>query len=1009
MRFQVLGPLEVVVDGKAVRLNGIKQRATLGFLLLHANRVVATSQLLRALWVGEAPATARKMLQNAVSGLRRALSSDEVAPGVVMLSTHAPGYVLQVEPECVDLVCFQRMVESGRAELAGGSWEDASRVLREALALWRGPVLTDLVESGISWPELAAVENARLAAFEDCVEAELAYGRHHDVVGELEALVETVPPRERLCGHLMLALYRCGRQADALGAYRRTRARLVEGLGLEPGRELQDLERAILNHDPVLECSVAWQREGRAADTPGSQRALEVARPDPRGANGIPGPAEGNSVPAGAPPETSGKSQRDGPVEPRHSGPPAHIPTSLQDRENVERRLVSVILMLAHLGQPAGDDDPEAVDEACRDVATIVSEEVERLGGVLGATVGPVWSMVFGATRTHEDDAVRAVRAALAVCDRLAVRGFQLAVATGDALVRWRPGETDTVPAVTGGVFERCMDLLLLVPPGEVRVCDATRRASDRAITYERSREASGAWHVTALEPRTPGRYAAVPFVDRDRELEMLRGLLEQVRRRKRPHLVTVLGEPGIGKSRLVAELGRALECSPDTARCVIARTPLYGGGTAAAVLAEIVGGYSGGQRDAGEPVGTRRIAERSDGSNDLAGVRIGRARFNALPEADAVDSVEASLGGGDGDGPFAAWRRALAEIAAERPLVLVIEDLHRADDTLLDFVEDVTERAGPVPLFMIVTARTELLAHRPDWGGGKHRATTMTLDPLSDAAITRLLVALCAYHGSWGLALDEEGNQRPDAAGGVGGSFLGPWFARIGGNPLFAQEYARMLSSGAGIGTNAPPQLASRSLSFAPPSPLAPPASSPVMADCADCDPGSPGVADSPRPLPYLVRSIIASRLDTLPPGAKAVLHDAAVLGEEIWAGAVAAVGGWSRSDAVGWLEYLEVREFLQRARRSSLVGETQYSFRHVLVRDVTYSQIPRSARADKHRLALAWVEGLRGDHTELLDRYRAAAVAAASAGKSSAGSQPVPPFHDGLDQVPGTAEGGA
>jgi DNA-binding SARP family transcriptional activator len=254
MRFNLLGPLEVLEDGRQVPLSGVKQRATLGFLLLHANKVVATSQLLRALWGDDAPATARKILQNAVSGLRATFASNSngAAQGSPSLVTHSPGYLLRVEPDCVDLFRYRRLAEKGRAELAVGSWEPAARFLREALGLWRGLVLADLTEVGISWPELTALQNARLTALEDYVEAELATGRHHEVIGELEAAAEDAPARERLCGQLMLALYRCGRQADALSVYRRTRTALVEQLGLDPGRELQELERAILDHDPVL-------------------------------------------------------------------------------------------------------------------------------------------------------------------------------------------------------------------------------------------------------------------------------------------------------------------------------------------------------------------------------------------------------------------------------------------------------------------------------------------------------------------------------------------------------------------------------------------------------------------------------------------------------------------------------------------------------------------------------------------------------------------------------------
>ncbi|MCC3770839.1 AfsR/SARP family transcriptional regulator, partial [Streptomyces sp. UNOC14_S4] len=249
----MLGPLEAVSGNRMIALGGTKQRATLSFLLLHANRVVATSRLLNALWEGDdAPASARKILQNAVWGLRGALFPDGGETEQTTLLTQAPGYVLRVNPDDVDLFLFHRRVAEGRAKLTTGAPQEAAVLLRDALALWRGPVLADLMEAGFAWPEVTAVQNARLDAVEDYCEAELACGRHHAVLGELEALVEAEPLRERSCGQLMLALYRCGRQADALNVYSRVRTTLVEELGLEPGLALQRLQQSILTHDRTL-------------------------------------------------------------------------------------------------------------------------------------------------------------------------------------------------------------------------------------------------------------------------------------------------------------------------------------------------------------------------------------------------------------------------------------------------------------------------------------------------------------------------------------------------------------------------------------------------------------------------------------------------------------------------------------------------------------------------------------------------------------------------------------
>jgi DNA-binding SARP family transcriptional activator len=250
VQFNILGPLEIVHNGARLPLKGNKQRALLAFLLLHDNEVVATSRLLRVLWPVHAPSTARKMVQNAVSGLRGVLALTQ-SPATLL--TYAPGYVLQVDPGRIDLFRFEALVRAARQALEHGRCTEAASTFRAALALWRGPALADLAETGIVWPELAALRDKWLSALEDCFEAELSCGRHHEVVGPLEELLDAEPHRERLCHHLMVALYRCGRQVDALRTYRRTREVLVDSLGLEPGRELRDLERAILAQDTTLE------------------------------------------------------------------------------------------------------------------------------------------------------------------------------------------------------------------------------------------------------------------------------------------------------------------------------------------------------------------------------------------------------------------------------------------------------------------------------------------------------------------------------------------------------------------------------------------------------------------------------------------------------------------------------------------------------------------------------------------------------------------------------------
>ncbi|SES17146.1 BTAD domain-containing putative transcriptional regulator [Lentzea albida] len=846
MRFHLLGSLEVLDDDLPVPLGGLKQRAALGFLLLQANRVVATSKLLQAMWPRDVvPPTARKMLQNAVSGLRGVLSAHGGdRDGSPMLLTHAPGYLLRVDEDSLDLFHFQRLTEQGRRELAAGNWPAAAEVLRNALGLWRGPVLADLAETGINWPELTATKDWRPAAQEDCFEAELACGRHAEIIGELESLIELEPYRERLGGQLMLALYRCGRQVDALNVYRRTRTALVEELGLEPGRELQELERAILDHASTLDLPPSVQRRHLLAVDQASPPAPVVITPPV--------------------------------VEP---APPVVV-AEVPDAPVVERKLVSVVMVSAQLGLAAGDGDPEDVDAVHQEVASVVSAEVSRLGGVVGGSVGSVFLALFGVPKTAEDDADRAVRASIAIRDRLdAVAEVQVGVATGDALVRLSPS---SAPTASGVLLDRCRQLMALAPLGAVRACTSTRDAASSVI-WESDGAPTGGWQAISCEsPRGANRrsQAAVPFVERERELLVLQGLLDEVRTRRRPHFVTVLGEAGMGKTRLVDEVAS----SGTTA--LRGTATAFGDDHGYGPLADVVSGFA--------PFATLRAA---------LGELVGAGEL-----ADRLHSSLACLADpGAGVRPdFPAWRRFLEEAAESEPLIVLLEDLHWANDVVLDFVEELGEQAGSVPLLVIVTARPELLQRRPSWFGGKRNATTISLEPLSHNGTRRLLNSL--LHAR---------DLSPEL-----------WQALVSyasGNPLFATEYAGMVSDARTV--------------------------------CLQ--------NDATLPVPPSVRGVLTAQLDALPTEVKAVLQDAALTGDLVSPGAVAATGRRDVREVAQVLELLEQRDFLRRRGRNNETGEIEYGFRHLLVRDVVAEQIPRAERASKHERARAWNSRLALDLT--------------------------------------------
>ena len=256
MEFRILGPLEVEDNGRLVPVGGTKQRALLALLLLHANEVVSQDRLIDELWAGSPPDSGRTALQMHVSQLRKLLDPDATRGDEELLVTRAPGYVLRVGRESIDLGRFEALVAAGKAELAEGNAEEAHEHLAGALALWRGRALADLEAVPFAQAESRRLEELRLAALEERMDADLALGRNAELIPELERLVAREPLRERLRGQLMLALYRCGRQADALEVYRSGRRLLDEELGLQPDGELQRLERAILNHDPSLDSPV---------------------------------------------------------------------------------------------------------------------------------------------------------------------------------------------------------------------------------------------------------------------------------------------------------------------------------------------------------------------------------------------------------------------------------------------------------------------------------------------------------------------------------------------------------------------------------------------------------------------------------------------------------------------------------------------------------------------------------------------------------------------------------
>ena len=269
MDFRILGPLEVCSESGRLALGGRKPRALLAVLALHANEVVAADRLIDEVWGEDVPEGGAAALRLNISRLRKALPAD-------VLLTKPPGYLLRVGPDELDLHRFERLVDQGRRLLAGGRADDASVRLREALAVWRGPPLADFAYEDFAQAALARLEEIRLGALELRIDSDLALGRHDELVGELKTLVAEHPLRERFRGYLMTALYRSGRQAEALDAFRDARRALVDELGIEPSPALQELELAVLRQDRALAVPVATRGPGQQA----AERSILVAVAD---------------------------------------------------------------------------------------------------------------------------------------------------------------------------------------------------------------------------------------------------------------------------------------------------------------------------------------------------------------------------------------------------------------------------------------------------------------------------------------------------------------------------------------------------------------------------------------------------------------------------------------------------------------------------------------------------------------------------------------------------------
>jgi DNA-binding SARP family transcriptional activator len=743
IEFRVLGPLEVLVEGRALELKRRKQRSLLALLLLRAGEVLSTDHLVEELWAGRPPKAAVGSLQNLVSELRKVIGPETVR-------TREPGYVLDVDPERIDLNRFERLVA-----LAGETEEAARRasLLREALALWRGPALADLVLEPFAQVEIARLEERRTAAREDLLDAELGLGRHSQLVGELEALVSEHPLRERLRGQLMLALYRSGRQAEALEAYREARETLVEELGIEPSPELQQLEQAILRHDQELELPTR----------------VAVPAPEP-------------------------------------------------DRRKTVTVVFTDVVDSTSLGAAL---DPEVLRAVMRRYFDTVRTIVERHGGTVEKLIGDAALAAFGIPQQHEDDALRAVRAADEL--RQAMTGLnadlerehglaiqiRIAINTGEVL---SSDPSSGQPFATGSAVNVAIKLNEAALPAEILLGPTTHRLVRESVATEPVEpvELGGslgrlkAHRLVALADtaglRPPGSAA---FVGRREELARVGAAFEQTRAEKRSRVLTVLGDAGVGKSRLVKEFASGLG---DDATVVVGRCLSYGEGATYLPLVEIV----------------RQVAPKRPHST-IASLLAGdeEAELVAVRLTELTGETE---GGGSTGEIFWAVRRLFEALARERPLVVVLEDVHWAEPTLLDLVEYLESWISDAPVLVLCLARPSLLEERAGWGRSAS-AETIELRPFSAEESRELVAELVGER------------ELPDALQ-----------ARIveaaEGNALFVEQLHAYLAEDVG--------------------------------------------PDEAPAVPPSIEALLASRLDTLEPAERVLIERAAVIGRDFARNAV-------------------------------------------------------------------------------------------------------------------------
>ena len=601
-------------------------------------------------------------------------------------------------------------------------------------------------------------------------------------------------------------------------------------------------------------------------------------------------------------------------------------PTAAPDRE----RKVATLLFADLVGYTSLNEghDPEIIEAVVGRAFDRLSAEVKRYEGLVEKFAGDAMLAVFGVPTVHEDDAERAVRAAFEMQQAMVELGAQLAaegrpglqlrigIETGEVLANRQRASTDRDRIVTGDAVNTAARLEQAAAPTEIVVGPGTYAATREAVEYEelppqnlKGKALSvAAWRATRVRAGRGGRRAPLgleaPMVGRDEELTLLKETVRRTATEGRPHLVTVLGSAGVGKSRLTWELEKYLDGLPDSFHWRKGRCLAYAQTSYSALADAVATDASVLEDDPIETVEAKVAVRLRELAGEHAADEIGTSA-RVLLGLSAGSLPKAEL--------FESWRVYLELIARRYPLVLVLEDIHWADEGLLDFIEFLA-RWADAPIMILCLARHELLERRPTWAGGLPNAASIVLEPLSPDEGGRLLSGLL------GAAMPPELERRVIEVSE--------------GNPLFAEELVRLFVD-RGV----------------------------VRHTESGWEQAQP-IAEVE--IPQSIQALLAARLDSLPAEEKRISQDAAVVGRIFWDRLLAHLAGQSPAVTVGLLRSLRVKELVVPREPSTLTDAQEYAFRHVLIRDVAYDSLPKLERARKHREVARWAEERLGERAD-------------------------------------------